>query len=101
MITTINLVTIQRLIQIQNKRKRNLFSLVMSTFRIYSLNFCIYHSAVLIIFIMLYIIPLVLIYLTMGNFYLLITFFHFTLPLLPASGNHESGLFFHGFVSEV
>ena len=43
----------------------------------------------------------VLIYLITGSLYLLIVFVQLSLPPTPASGNHESGLFFHEFVFEV
>ena len=53
MITTINLVNIHHLVRIQKKKK---ISPVMKTIVIYSLsNFQIYHTTVLIIFIILYI----------------------------------------------
>ena len=68
----------------------------MKTLRIYSLNnFDIEHTAMLIIFIMLYIAPLVTvnIYLITESLFLLTTFTQ--LPLSPplTSGNHESDLF--------
>ena len=52
----------------------------------------------LIIFITLYITSLVLIYLTIGRFYLLITFNQFPLLPPPASGNYKSDLFSYEFV---
>ena len=53
-------------------------------------NFHMQHIAVLIIFIVLYIISLVLIYLKTGSLYLLITFIQFPLrptPPLPVTTN--------------
>ena len=73
----------------------------MRTLRIYSLNnFPIYHTAVLIIFIM-YITSLVLIYLITGSLDLLTAFIQFLLPPPSASSNHKSDLFFYEFVFEI
>ena len=75
-----------------NKRKKILWW----ELRIYSLqDFCIYLSAVLIIFTMWHIASLVLTY--SWRLYPLTTFIQFPIPFLlplpPNSGNHQSGLF--------
>lgn len=71
MITTIGSANIHCLICIHYKEKKKgkkCFLLVMRTLRTYSLNkFPMCHKAVLPLVIMLYIIPLVLIYLTTGS----------------------------------
>ena len=59
------------------------FYLMMRTLRIYSLNnFQIHHTAMLTVVIILYITPLVLIYLITGSVDLLTTSIHFPLPNL-------------------
>ena len=72
----------------------------MRTLRIYSLkNFYIYHTAVLIIFMILSIASLVLIYLITGSWYLLATLIQSPFPQTPASGNTKSDLFSACFLS--
>ena len=74
------------------------FSLMMRTFRIYLLsNFQIYHTAVLTIVIILYIISPVLIYLTAGSLHPSTPSSDSPTPPL-ASGNHKSDLVFYEFV---
>ena len=75
----------------------------MRTLRIDSLNFHIYHIAVLIIFIMLYITSLIFIYLIPRSLYLLTAFIRFHLPPPPAFGSQKSDLSFYVclFVFEV
>ena len=78
MITTISLVNIHHLIQLQN-----FFSLLMRTVKAYSLNnFQMYHAAVLTIVIMLYITFPLLVYLIIGSLYLLTTFIQIPHPYL-------------------
>ena len=72
--------------------------------RIYSLqDFCIYLSAVLIIFTMWHIASLVLTYLIAGGCTLWPPSSNFPSPssFPPSSGNHQSGLFFFEFVCLV
>ena len=67
----------------------------MRTLRIYYLNnFHIQCTAVFSIFIMLYITSLILIYLITGSLYLLTVFIQVPIPPPPASGRHQSDLFF-------
>ena len=71
----------------------------MRTLRIYYLNNGHKeHTAMSIIFIMLYITSLVLVYPITASLYLSTTFIQFSLPLTLASGNHKSDLFFYKFV---
>ena len=63
---------------ISYRYKKKKFSLIMTTFRIYSLsNFKIYHKIVLTMFFMFHITFPVLIYLITGGLYLLTTFIQF------------------------
>ena len=69
---------------VTKEKKKSIFSFVMRTLRIYSLNnFHIEHSAELIILIMLCITSLVLIDLITGSVFLLTTFLYFPLLCLP------------------
>ena len=67
----------------------------MRTVRIYSLDFHVYHIAVLTIIIMH--VSLILIHLVTGSLYVLTTFLQFPLPQHSASGNLRSDLIFYGF----
>lgn len=77
---------------IDAKKEKNVFILVMRTLRTYSFNkFPIYHTAVLTVVAMLYIIPPELISLVTESFYLLTVFILFLhmlslFPITPYSG---------------
>ena len=76
--------------------EKNMFFLVVRTLGFYS--FCTTFTAILIIFIMLYLTSPVFIYLITGGLYLLTATFQFS---SPASGNHKSYLFFNEFTCFV
>ena len=63
-----------------NRKKRKKVIFVMRVLRMHSLNFPVYHVAVLSLIITLYVTSLVLIYLIIGRLYFLTTFFQSATP---------------------